>query len=357
MIEAIDSSHQTVRLETYIYGPGPLGRRFREVLLRARQRGARVQVLIDALGSRGLPRTFWSPLKEAGGQVRQFNPLSLHRLGIRSHRKCLVCDDRIAFVGGFNIASEYEGDGVAGGWRDLGLRVEGPLAIEMAASFDEMFMRADFQHKRFMRLRKFDAKRVIATASRQLLLSGPGRGPHPIQRALRRDLAQARDVVIIAAYFLPSWRLRRALARVVRRGGQVRLILAGKSDIALSHLAGQSLYRRFLRAGVEIYEYQPQILHAKLIVSDNVVYVGSANLDQRSLNINYELMIRFDEKETAGQAREISSDFLKNCRRITIEEWGKCRTLWRKLKEHVAYLLLVRLDPYIARLQWRALPE
>ncbi len=231
------------------------------------------------------------------------------------------------------------------------------MAVELAASFDEMFLRAEFQHKRFMRLRRFDAKRVIAAPSRQLPLSGPGRGPHPIKRALRRDLAQARDVIITAAYFLPSWRLRRALARVVHRGGRVRLLLAAKSDIAVSQLAGQSLYRRFLRAGVELYEYLPQILHAKLIVSDDVVYAGSANLDQRSLNINYELMIRFAEKEIANEARGVSADLLKNCRRITPQEWRKSRTPLRKLREHLAYLLLVRLDPYIARRQWRSLPE
>jgi len=357
MLIAIESARQSVRLETYTYASGHLGQRFLNALLQAKQRGASVQVLIDAFGSYGLPSAFWASLEAAGGQVRQFNPLSLHRLGIRNHRKCLVCDDRIAFVGGFNIASYYDGDGVTVGWRDLGLSVEGPMAVELAASFDEMFLRAEFQHKRFMRLRRFDAKRVIAAPSRQLLLSGPGRGPHPIKRALRRDLAQARDVIITAAYFLPSWRLRRALARVVHRGGRVRLLLAAKSDIAVSQLAGQSLYRRFLRAGVELYEYLPQILHAKLIVSDDVVYAGSANLDQRSLNINYELMIRFAEKEIANEARGVSTDLLKNCRRITPQEWRKSRTPLRKLREHLAYLLLVRLDPYIARRQWRSLPE
>src|SRR5258708_9607432 len=148
MLTAIESARQSVRLETYTYASGHLGQRFLEALLHATQRGVSVQVLIDALGSYGLPGAFWASLEAAGGEVRQFNPLSLHRLGIRNHRKCLVCDDWIAFVGGFNIASVYEGDGVTGGWRDLGLSVEGPMAAELAASFDEMFLRADFRHKR-----------------------------------------------------------------------------------------------------------------------------------------------------------------------------------------------------------------
>ena len=103
----------------------------------------------------------------------------------------------------------------------------------------------------------------------------------------------------MVAYFLPTWRIRRDLTRIARRGGTVQLILPGKSDVLVSQLAGQSLYRRFLKAGVQIHEYQPQILHAKLIIADDIVYVGSANLDPRSLDINYELMIRFEHPDMA----------------------------------------------------------
>jgi cardiolipin synthase len=137
----------------------------------------------------------------------------------------------------------------------------------------------------------------------------------------------------------------------------VQLILPGKSDVLVSHLAGQSLYRRFLKAGVQISEYQPQVLHAKLIIADDAVYVGSANLDPRSLDINYELMIRFDRKEMADQARAIFAGNLAHCRQITREEWRRSRTLWRRLKQRWAYWLLVRIDPYLARRQWQALPD
>jgi cardiolipin synthase len=357
MLAAIEAARESVRLETYIYSADPLGERFREALVRARQRGARVQVLVDAFGSIGLPGAFWEPLLAAGGECRQFNPLALKRLGIRDHRKLLVCDEQMAFVGGFNIASEYDGDGIGRGWFDLGLQVEGPLAAQLALSFDEMFARADFRHKRFMRLRKFSARKAVSTANERLLLSGPGRGASPIQRALRTDLSHGRSAQIVTAYFLPSWRLRRQLGRVVRGGGRVELILAGKSDVRLSQLAGQSLYRRFLRAGVEIYEYQPQILHAKLIVIDDVVYVGSANLDPRSLNINYELMVRFESRQMAGQARSLFTHTLKHSRQITPAEWRACRTFWGRFKRHVAYLLLVRIDAYLARRQARQLTE
>jgi cardiolipin synthase len=357
MLAAIEGARESIRLEMYIFSASPLGDSFRDALVKAAKRGVRVNVLNDSIGSVALPGNYWKPLEEAGGAARRFNPLALSRFGIRDHRKLLVCDEAVAFIGGFNIAPEYEGDGITRGWFDFGLSVTGHLAEELAAAADEMFERADFHHKHFMVLRKSDAKKTIYSRNEQLLLSGPGRGRSPIKRALRRDLAHARDVQIIMAYFLPTWRIRRSLARVVRTGGRVELMLAGKSDVAVSQLAGQSLYRRFLAAGMNIHEYEPQILHAKLIIIDNVVYVGSANLDQRSLNINYELMIRFDSQELAAKAREFFVERRRHARTITLEQWRGSRNFWRRLKQRWAYFLLVRIDPYIARRQWRALPD
>ena len=357
MLEAIGSARRSVCLETYIYAPGQLGERFREALIRAQEAGVRVQVLIDALGSYGLPTDFWKPLVNAGGEMRWFNPLSLNRLGFRNHRKLLVCDDKVGFVGGFNIAPEYEGDGVICGWCDLGLRIEGPLVLELSHSFQEMFARAGFQHKRFARLLKSPARKIVSAPREQLLLSGPGRGLSPIKRALKRDLSRAQSVQIMVAYFLPPWQFRHQLTQVVRRGGKVELILAGKSDVAVSRLAAQSLYPRLLRAGVKIHEYQPQILHAKLFIIDNAVYVGSANLDPRSININYELVIRFYDRKFAQQAREMFNHCREHTRPISLDEWMRQHSLWRRFKQHWAYFLLVRMDPYIARRQWRALPD
>jgi cardiolipin synthase len=357
MLAAIEAAQRSICLETYIYAPDSLGERFRDALIGARERGARVQVLYDALGSMSLPGSFWDPLRKAGGEVRQFNPLVLNRFGVRDHRKVLVCDERVAFIGGFNVAMEYDGDGVTTGWRDLGLKIEGTLAGELKHAFEEMFERADFVHTGLKRLRNYRAKKTVAAPHEQVLLSGPGRGRSPIKHALRRDLARAQNVQIIVAYFLPTWRIRRSILRVAQRGGRVQLILAGKSDVLLSQLAGQSLYRRFLRAGVQIHEYAPQILHSKLIVIDDVVYVGSSNLDQRSLNINYELMVRFDGKEMAAEAREVFDSTLKHCDEITLDGWVKSRSLWKRIKQRWAYLLLVRFDPLVARWRWRAVPD
>lgn len=357
MLAAIDSAKESVCLESYIFAAGPLGESFLKGLTNAQRRGVRVRVLVDALGSISLPDSFWSPLRAVGGAARFFNPVALNRMGIRNHRKLLVCDEAVAFIGGFNIAAEYEGDGVAHGWRDVGLRLEGALAGQLAASFDEMFDLAEFRHKHFVRLRRATLSRPASSSAEQLLLSGPGRGRNPIRRSLQRDLTQARKAQVMVAYFLPTGRLRRVLRRVARRGGELQLLLPGKSDVATSQLAAQSLYRRLLKAGVEIHEYEPQVLHAKLFVLDQVVYVGSANLDPRSLSINYELMIRFEHPQLAEEARAIFEETLQHCRRIDPAAWLRSRSLWQRLKQRWAYFLLARIDPYIARQQWRSLPD
>lgn len=210
MLAAIDAAQSKVCFEVYIFSDCPLGERFREALTRAAQRGVRVRALVDAVGSLELSAKFWEPLTEVGGIVKWFNPVALKQLWIRDHRKLLVCDDNVAFVGGYNVATEYEGDGVTRGWRDLGMRIHGPLAAHLVASFEEMFARAELRHRYFSRLRKSLARKTVSQSEGRLLFSGPGRGPNPIKRALLKDLAGARDVKIIMAYFLPSWRLRRA---------------------------------------------------------------------------------------------------------------------------------------------------
>lgn len=357
MLAAIGAAQRSVRLESYIFVADELGGAFREALVAAARRGVRVRVLIDAFGSLQLTSAFWQPLVAAGGDFRWFNALSLGRVAIRNHRKLLACDEAVAFLGGFNIAREFQGDGVTAGWRDIGVRVSGPLVADLEASFDALFERADLRQRPFSRWRRSAARKTLGSADCTLLLSGPGRERSPIKMHLHRDLRRASQVQIMAAYFLPPWRLRRALMRVARRGGRVQLMLPGKTDVFLSQLAARGLYQRLLRAGVEIYEYQPRIFHAKLIVVDDVVYVGSSNLDPRSLHINYELLVRVRDAQLADEARVLFAEALAHCVRIQPESWRQSRTLWNKLNERWAHFLLARVDPYIARWQVRRLRQ
>jgi cardiolipin synthase len=355
MLDSIRAARQSVRLETYIYTDGKIGRQFLEALTDAARRGAKVSVLVDAFGSWLLPDDFFAPLLAAGGSVRHFNPLRLWRFGVRNHRKLLLCDDAVVFLGGFNLADEYDGDGVTCGWCDVGLRIENPaLAIKLAKSFNELSALADFHRKPLMRLRAFKRRRKTEPRlGGELLLSHPGRGASPFQIALHRDLARSRDIRIITAYFLPTRRVRRHLIHAARTGGRVQLILAGKSDVLISQLAARSLYHRLLKAGVEIYEYQPQILHAKLIVSDGVTYAGSSNLDVRSLNLNYELMLRFEDETVAAGANEIFEKMLHHSRRIE-PGWFKTQSWWQRWQYRWAHFLVARIDPLVALRQFGA---
>ncbi|MEO5802401.1 MAG: phosphatidylserine/phosphatidylglycerophosphate/cardiolipin synthase family protein [Verrucomicrobiota bacterium] len=353
MLDAIGTAKISVQLEMYIFSADPVGEKFRDALVKARQRGVRVQVLVDAGGSVTLADDFWNNFLASGGEFRWFNRLTLHHFGLRDHRKILVCDETTAFVGGFNIAKEYEGDGLTKGWRDLGLKICGPLAKHLGAAFDQMFALAERKHKLFARLRKSRQDKLVKISDAELLLSAPGRKINPLKRVLYHDLKRARKVQIICAYFLPTWRIRRELRRIVRHGGKVQLILPGKSDVALSMMAARSLYRRMLRAGIEVYEYQPQILHAKMFVIDDVVYAGSANLDTRSLHLNYELLVRLQQSELVDEAREIFAKDLPHCRKIELESWRKERNVWERMKGRWAYFILARLDPYISRRQWK----
>ena len=353
MLAAISAAKTSVRLETYIFNADPVGEKFREALINACQRGLRVQVLVDAIGSITLSDNFWTTFQTSGGQFRWFNRVTFARFGLRDHRKILVCDETTAFIGGFNIAKEYDGDGVTEGWRDLGLKIGGPLAAHLTLAFDEMFASAQQKQKLFARLRKPRQDRLVEEKDADLLLSAPGRRFNPLKKALRHDLRRAQTVQIMSAYFLPTWRIRRDLHRIAQQGGKVQLIFPGRSDVALSVLAARSLYRRMLRAGIEIYEYQPQILHAKMILIDNVVYAGSANLDTRSLHLNYEVLVRLKEWDRVVEAREIFTNDLAHCRKIELESWRKERNLWSRMKGRWAYFILARLDPYISRRQWK----
>jgi cardiolipin synthase len=357
VVPALAAAKRRVRVEMYIFRNEPIGLAVRDALVQAATGGADVAILLDSLGSMGLSEAFWEPLRAAGGKVTWFNPLKLRRLAIRDHRKIIAIDDEVAFVGGFNVATEYTGDGVTEGWRDFGLKVFGQLARELSRSVDEMISRAELKPPPFSVFRKSPAPERIRQHNAELLLTFPGRRESSLRTALLGDFQRAEHVRIISAYFLPTWRLRTELLRVSRRGGTVQLILPAKSDVPLSQLASRSMYRRLMRAGVEIYEYQPQILHGKMFICDDVVYAGSSNLDIRSLQSNYELMLRIHDPSFAQEARAIFTHDLKHCRRITLEEWKATRNFWEKLKQRWAFLILARLDPLLTRWQLRHLAK
>jgi len=355
MLAMVAAARESVCLESYMVRPGEPAESLLRALVGACQRGVRVQVLYDAFGSEGLPAGFFVPLRAAGGAVRVFSPARRLRLAFRDHRKLLVCDARCAIVGGHNIAPEYMGDGLTRGWRDLALRIEGPVAAALAASFEAMYALAPMSAAGIRKFRAVVRSRPQSAGAVRLLTSGPGWPAGELSRALRFDLDSARAVQCMSGYFLPPQRMRRALQRCVAEGGVVQLLLAGRSDVPLARYAAEHLYGSMLDGGAQIHEYQPQILHAKLFIMDDTVYVGSCNLDRRSLRINYELLLRLEWPELAARGRELFRQSLAHSRPVAAADWRQSRRWWERLRSQFAYWLFTRVDPLLARRPLRSL--
>ena len=355
MTALIDGASQSVCLESYLVRAGEPATTLVAALTRARGRGVRVRVLYDAFGSEGLPETFFAALRAVGGEVGVFSPARRLRLAFRDHRKLLVCDAQRAIVGGLNIGPEYVGDGVRKGWRDLALQIEGPIVLALAASFEAMYALAPMSAAALVEFRRQARALPTNAGAVRLLTSGPGWPPGRLRRQLRVDLAQARDVRCMASYFLPPLRIRHALRRCAARGGQVLLLLAGKTDVPVARYAAEHLYGRMLAGGAQLFEYQPQIMHAKLFIMDDTVYIGSCNLDRRSLNINYELLLRLEWPELAALGRELFADALAHSTPVAEALWSANRSWWARLRARAAYWLLTRIDPLLARRPLRSL--
>ena len=342
----IEQAQISVDVEFYIWSPGQLADRLAAALARAAGRGCRVRVLLDAFGSEGARQTLGG-LAAAGIQLAWFNPRRLIRLSFRNHRKLVVVDAGQAFIGGCNVADEYDGDGVEQGWRDLGICVHEPVCVAtLARSFDYMWQLAPFDH--------LPTAATMPQAARgkdwELIFAGAGRGGRRYRRRLHRDLARARSIDVLAAYFVPTTRLRKLLAGVARRG-QVRIIVPAAGDVALAHHASAHVLEGLAHTAIRAYEYLPAMLHAKLVVADDVVYLGSANFDPRSLRINFDLMLRIEDASVAAQARAIVEQIQQHARPFRNEPPGLLARIYRRL----AYAALAWLDPLIARRKLRLL--
>lgn len=346
-LKAIEEASTSIRLEQYIYRASEVAERYRDALTDAARRGVSVTVLLDHAGSIALASDYFTELEALGGRLVWFNPVRRRFWSFRDHRKLLVVDDATAFIGGCNIAPEYEGDGISRGWRDGGMGIRGPVVAHLSESFDRQIQQAS---KQIWKTRhQASSGRIEAGPEVTLLLTRPGFHQNAFDQALRRDLHGARDVAITCGYFLPPGRTRRALQKAARRSDRFRLLLAGKCDVPMFQSASRAQYRKFQGKGAQIYEYQPQVLHAKIIVVDDVVYIGSSNLDPRSLAINFELMLRIRCADLARQALATFERDLEHSELMRRIPWRRPTTWWKRLKQKLAWWLFVRLDLSIAQ--------
>lgn len=372
MLAAIESARERVDLEMYIFEPDETGTRIRDALVAAAKRGVVVRLMFDSIGSvRGGP-AFFQPIVDAGGRVVEFNPaapwrLRMSRIGKmqiwqpnrRDHRKLLVCDaplswvrgamprdgdrpappnpeddapgaDRaaIAITGGRNIADNYLGMTIGEGqWRDCGVVLFGPVVVELGAIFDAMWFHAEGPEITPPALRRRD----VGDLSILPIGTQPGLF-NPLQWALSRlALAVRRELRISCAYFIPSVRLRRALATVARRTKRCLVLLPKASDVPMVDRASRHLWGALLKAGIQLFRYAETILHEKTVVYDGVVtVVGSSNLDPRSFRLNYELSVIVIGASFAAPVVEAHEADLARAEPYTLAEW-RARPFFQKL--------------------------
>ncbi|MGE5325185.1 MAG: phospholipase D-like domain-containing protein [Actinomycetota bacterium] len=343
-LRAIQAATRSVNLEAYIFQRGRVARRFLTALAERARAGVKVNVVLDAIGSFSTSEAYCSDLKRAGGRVEFYHPFSwrsVASINNRTHRELLIIDGKLGFIGGAGIADQWLiSEKGRTRWRDTVIRVEGDIVSNLQATFAENWLESNgeviFGEEYFPHL----AGRGNARA--MVVNSAPSAGGSTRARILFQALVSAacRNIRITTPYFLPDGSMLDALVRTARRGVQIEIIVPGKkSDHALTRSSSRRLYGELLQAGARIYEYQPAMIHAKVLVIDDLWCVaGSTNFDNRSFGINDEVNLAASDPCLASQ---LSKDFLNDraaSREITLAEW-KRRSLAERLHEAIGWAL------------------
>jgi len=344
MLAAIEEARRYVLLEMYLVRSGAVATRFIDALGRAAGRGARVCVMFDGFGALGLTRADRRRLLDAGLELRFFNPLRFgNRLSnlLRDHRKLLLADGRVAFVGGAGLTDDFAPGARRGPWRELMVEIQGAVIADWQRAFARTWRRCGPE----LALVEPPACEAHADgAAGRLSLSEARQRSVLANGVLRRiDSATAR-AWIMSAYFVPSRRFRKALRRAARRGVDVRLLLPGaRTDHPWVRQAARRFYGKLLRNGVKIFEYQPRMLHAKMILCDDWVSIGSSNLDRWSFRWNLEANQEIADADFANAAAAVFAGDFAVSRALSRRYWRQ-RAWLDRLRETIAGVLDRELD-------------
>ena len=349
MFEALGAARTRVDLECYMIDDQGPGETLAQRLTDRRAQGVAVRVLYDSVGSFETPDSFFARLREAGIEVCEFHPIRPWRqaLGLldinhRDHRKVMVVDDSVAFVGGVNISHEYAASymklkrakKVRGhqGRRDTHLRLRGPAVRWLAEAFEANWrdQRCDDAARNLQALGPARCEDDECDATVAIVAADADRGDAPIRRLLRQALEQARHSArLTMAYFVPDDDTLRALTDAARRGVEVEVILPGQSDSSIMGFAGQAHYQRLLEAGVAIHEHPADMLHAKTVVIDGVwSTIGSCNFDWRSFVHNDEINAVAISPELGQQMEALFDADRRRAKRVDAADWA--RRGWRQ---------------------------
>lgn len=325
MLEAINAARHRVSFETYIFASGSdVGVRFLDAFVRAAQRGADVRIVFDAFAAK-VPDEDVARLEAAGCRLGWFNPVrsrSIEEVNYRTHRKALVVDGEVAFVGGIGMDDQWLHDTEdQPKWRDTHIRIDGPAAIDVEAAFNENWIETGGIVEPDLIPHDPEPR---GAAQSIVVWSSPEGGTNSLKLMYLLSLASARESIDIQSPYLitdasSEWSLNEAR----RRGVRVRLLVEGEiTDAKPVKYAGRAQYERLMEQGIEIYEYQPAMMHAKALVIDGILsIVGSANFDNRSLELNDELNVAVFDRTLAGRLREDFERDLTHSTKLDLDEW------------------------------------
>jgi cardiolipin synthase len=340
MLEAIAKAERSITIEAYIYWAGEIGLAFAHALAAAAQRGVRVKILLDAVGSQSVGNEILQVLEKGGCHLAWYNPLRwnhLRRINNRTHRKSLIIDGRIGFTGGAGIADHWTGDAHdAEHWRDLQIRMEGPAVRPLQTGFAQNWLECtgelvtgpDF----------YPAPRPAGNLALQTIMSSPETGASTVRVMYVLAISAARVSIDIAnSYFVPDHVSIDLFRDAVRRGVRVRIMVAGSSnDTMVTRLNSVRLYGAVLEAGVAVYEYNRTMMHHKIMVVDGQwSTIGTTNFDNRSFSHNEESNVSVLDEGLARQLTETFERDLRVCDQVTLDGWRR-RNVAHKAAEALA---------------------
>ncbi|MGN0134849.1 MAG: cardiolipin synthase [Anaerotignum sp.] len=341
LVQDIRNAKKFIHLEYYIWRGDRLGTRLVEELTKKAAEGVEVRILYDGIGNARLPKYFFDKFHDAGGYTAAFLPRFVVRLNYRNHRKLAVIDGEIGYIGGFNVGDEYLGIVKRyGPWRDTHLRFRGDAIDQMQMRFikDWNFTAKNgiiqLNEKYFPKRPQFDGVRT------QIVSSGPDTQWKNVRNGYFKMINEAEShIYLTTPYFVPDDGIFEALRVAALSGLDVRIIIPGNPDHFFVYWASMSYLGELLEAGVKVYQYEKGFIHAKVLTIDGTVAsVGSANMDIRSFDLNFEVnAFMYDEVIT----KVLEEDFMKDlrcCVEIT-KEWYHRRRWWFKVHEAIARLI------------------
>jgi len=342
LMRDITNAHESVHVESYIWGEGQLPNDFAALLAKKAREGVEVRVLVDASGGRAIKKVRDS-LESAGVKVATFHPIrfsNLGRLNNRDHRKLWIIDGRIAYTGGYGIADEWGGHAQdKKHWRDSGLRITGPLVNHLQGAFCENWIEETGEIPAGDRY--FPHAAATGTSKAHVAYTSPKSSVSSVQVLYYLAIKAARHEILIQnPYLLPDDHAIDALEDAVKRGVDVRIMVpsADATDNAIVQHASHHHFGTLLRRGVKVYEYTPTLLHQKVMVIDGLwSCVGSTNFDDRSFELNDELSVGVVDPAIASQLRAAFEDDLRHARQRGFKEW-QGRSVWHKMMDGLAYL-------------------